>query len=169
MYSLREFDVDSGDTIIAVFQGNRGANPNLDIIVKYRQRGVIRLRTPQHLHWAIDLLIKKQHREVLTNDFVRFLVDLYDELQPFASLEDRAYRLDQQIGYAVNRERLEPFQSLDDFGEYSVEFTGYILELMSVCEKTGNAEAFMFRGVLSAILEGRDIFSVVSAASYRGR
>ncbi len=169
MYSLREFDVDSGDTIIAVFQGRRGANPNLDIIVKYRQRGVSRLRTPLHLHWAIDLLIKKQHREVLTNDFVRFLLDLYNELPPFASLDDRTERLDHQIGDAISREVLERFQPLDAFGEYSVEFTGYILELMSICEKTGSANAFMFRGVLSAILEGRDIFSVASAASYRGR
>ena len=167
--SLREFDLDGGDTIIAVFQGNIGANPDRDIIVKYRQRGVRHMRTPSHLHWAVDLLIKKQHREALTGEFVAFLIALYDDLRPFASLEDRADRLERQIGNAVNRERLAPFQSLDAFGEYSVEFTGYIIELLGICEKTGDPNAFMFRGVLSAIQAGRDIFSVVSAARHRGR
>lgn len=167
--SLREFDLDGGDTIIAVFQGNRGAHPDRDIIVKYRQRGEGRMRTPLHLHWAVDLLLKKQHREALTKEFVALLIALYDDLQPFASLEDRADRLERQIGNAVNRERLEPFQPLDAFGEYSVEFTGYIIELMGLCEKTGAPNAFMFRRVLSAIQDDWDIFSVVSIAGHRGR
>ena len=166
--SLQEFDVDNGDTIIAVFQGSRGGNPALDIIVKYHQRGK-QLRTPKHLHWAIDLLIKKQHRGALTDEFVEFLIALYDQLQPFDSPADRADRLENQIGVAFNEELLERFQQLNEFGEYSVEFTGYILELMGICEKTGNPKAFMFRRVLSAIMDGQDIFGVVSAAGYSGR
>ena len=167
--SLREFDLDGGDTIIAVFQGNRGAHPDRDIIVKYRQRGEGCMRTPLHLHWAVDLLLKKQGQKALTGEFVAFLIALYDDLRPFASLEDRADRLERQIGNAVNRERLAPFQSLDAFGEYSVEFTGYIIELLGICEKTGDPNAFMFRGVLSAIRDDWDIFSVVSIAGHRGR
>lgn len=166
--SLREFDVDGGDTIVAVFQGSRGANPYLDIIIKYRQRGK-RLRTPKHLHWAIDLLIKKQHREALTNEFVEFLIALYDQLQPFGSQADRANRLENQIGGAFNGKLLERFQPLNEFGEYSVEFTGYILELMGICEKTSDPNAFMFRRVLLSVLDGRDIFGIVSAAGYSGR
>lgn len=166
--SLREFDVDDGETIIAVFQGNRGDNPDLDIIVKYQQRGK-RLRTPKHLHWAIDLLVKKQHQEDLTNEFVEFLIALYDQLQPFDTQADRANRLENQIGVAVNGEVLERFQPLNEFGEYSVEFTGYILELMGICEKTGALNAFMFRRVLLAIRDGRDIFGIVSDAGYSGR
>ena len=37
--SIREFEVDNGETIVAIFQGGRGERPDLDIIVKYRQRG----------------------------------------------------------------------------------------------------------------------------------
>ena len=169
LVSLREFDLDGGDTIIAVFQGNIGAHPDRDIIVKYRQRGVPRMRTPSHLHWVVDLLIKKQHREALTGEFVAFLLVLYDDLQPFASLEDRADRLEHQIGAAVNAAALERFRPLNEFGEYSVEFTSSIIELMGICEKTGDPNAFMFRGVLAAIRDGRDIFSVVYAARHRGR
>lgn len=160
LVSLREFDLDDGDTIIAVFQGNRGAHPDQDIIVKYQQRGANQMRTPSHLHWAIDLLIKKQHREALTGEFVAFLLALYDDLQPFASLEDRADRLEHQIGAAVNAAALERFRPLNEFGEYSVEFTSSIIELMGICEKTAAANAFMFRRVLAAIGDDRDIFSV---------
>ncbi len=164
--SIREFDIDNGNTIVAVFQGTRGQNPELDIIVKYQQRGQ-RLRTPQHLHWAIDLLIKKQHRERMTVEFVDFLIGLYDRSPPFNSQEDRARRLAHEIGNE-SPAAVEIFEPLNGFGEYSVEFTVYILELMSIAEKTGNPEAFMFRGALSAILEGQDIFRIVSAAGYRG-
>lgn len=167
--SLREFDLDGGDTIIAVFQGNRGVHPDLDIIVKYRQRGEGRMRTPLHLHWAVDLLLKKQHREALTKEFVALLLALYDDLQPFASPEDRADRLANQIGVAVNAQALERFQPLNRFGECSVEFTGHIIELMGLCEKTGDPNAFMFHRVLSAIREDWDIFSVISIAGHRGR
>ena len=165
--SIEEFVVDDGDTIIAVFQGNRGQSPPLDIIVKYRQRGK-QLRTPQHVHWAIDLLIKKQHVENLTTEFVEFLIDLYDRLEPFESQEDRAQRLAHRVGVETNQ-ALEQFRQLDEFGEYSVRFTGYILELMSIAEKTGNPAAFMFRKVLSTIREGQDIFRIVSTANFRGR
>ena len=165
--SLQEFDVDGGETIIAVFQGGRGGNPDLDLIVKYRQRGT-NLRTPQHVHWAIDLLVKKQHREDLTIEFVEFLVNLYDGLQPFASQAERARRLGNRIGLGVN-EAVVRFQELEAFGDYSIEFTAYILELMGITEKTGNPNAFMFRGVLSAILEGESIFSVVSKAAFNRR
>ena len=164
--SIREFEVDNGETIIALFQGDRGQKPDLDILVKYLQRGS-RLRTPQHLHWAIDLLIKKQHKEALTVEFADFLIKAYDRMQPFSSLEDRAKRLAYQIGTETN-EAIGLFGALDAFGEYSVEFTYYILEIMSIAEKTGNPDAFMFRGVLSSILKGEEIFRVVSAASFRG-
>ena len=167
--SLREFDLDGGDTIIAVFQGNRGAHPDRDIIVKYRQRGEGRMRTPRHLHWAVDLLLKKQGRKALTSEFVSFLLALYDQTQPFVSLADRNNRLANQVGVAVNAEALERFRPLNEFGECSVEFTGYIIELLGLCEKTGAPNAFMFRRVLSAIREDWDIFSVVSIAGHRGR
>ena len=38
------------DTKVAIYQGNRGENPDLDFIVKYKEKGK-RLRTPSHTHW----------------------------------------------------------------------------------------------------------------------
>ena len=161
--SIREFEVDDGGTIIAIFQGNRGMNPELDIIVKYIQREK-RLRTPQHIHWAIDLLIKKEHKATLTKSFVEYLTELYDRVGPFCSEGDRLKRV-----LISDTEQLtqETFQPLNKFGEYSIEFTCYILELIAIQEKTSNPSAFMFRNALSSILEDKEIFQIVSAATYR--
>ena len=37
------------ETVVAIYQGFRGENPDLDFIVKYRSPGK-RLRTPSHTH-----------------------------------------------------------------------------------------------------------------------
>lgn len=50
-----------------------------------------------------------------------------------------------------------------------MEFIGHVLELIMIQEKTGLAEAFMFRDLLDAILDERDIFTIVSKAGYNGR
>src|SRR2546427_12303711 len=84
--ALKEFKV--GDTIIGVFQGSRGKNPDLDIIIKYQEKGG-RVRTPQHLHWAIDLLIKKEHEKQLVNEFVKYLLGLWDKVQPFRNKQEQ--------------------------------------------------------------------------------
>ena len=164
LYSIREFDVDNGNSVIAVFQGNRGQRPDLDIIVKYLQRGK-QLRTPRHIHWVIDLLVKKQHNTALTYSFVKHLIDLYDGVDAFYSENDR---LERTLVSDSNRNNWESFSDLNAFGEYSIEFTHYILELIAIQEKTSNPNAFMFRDVLSAIRDEQEIFKIVSLASHRG-
>ncbi len=46
--SFKEIELNDG-VVIGVFQGSKGNNPDLDIIVKYQKSGG-RVRTPQHLH-----------------------------------------------------------------------------------------------------------------------
>ena len=54
--ALNQFKLEDG-TIVAIFQGFRGENPELDFIVKYKEPGK-RLRTPSHTHWIVDLIVK---------------------------------------------------------------------------------------------------------------
>lgn len=68
----------------------------------------------------------------------------------------------------TNPKNLKEFEELNKFGEYSVEFIGHIVELMMLEEKTGDHEAFMFKGVLDAIYNDAEIFEVVSRATYKG-
>lgn len=160
---IKEIALANG-TRILVFQGNRGAKPELDIIVRYKEAGK-KVRTPQHLHWAIDLLIKREHEKGLTLEFVEFLMGMWGRVEPFGTKEE------QQMCElkASERAALEKFRQLDKYGEYSVEFIASVLELIMRQEKTGNAKAFMFGDLLRAIYDGKDIFSVVASAEYGGR
>src|SRR3989338_5831264 len=85
--AIKEIQLSDG-TVIGVFEGNRGANPDHDILIKYQERGK-RLRTPKHIHWVIDLLIKKEHDRKLALEFMKYLRDMYDKVEAFKSKEDR--------------------------------------------------------------------------------
>ena len=164
--SIKEFRLPDGG-VIGTFQGTRGENPDLDIIVKYRDKNTKTktCRTPQHIHWAIDLLIKKEHNKELTKKFVSYLLNMWQKIIPFKNKEEQQ-RCELRYTYPEN---LKEFEELNRYGEYSIEFIGHILELIMIQEKTGSAKAHMFKDVLEAIYADKDIFSIVSKATYSGR
>ena len=163
--SFKEFNLKTGE-IIGVFQGSKGNNPELDIVVKYRDKYTkFVVRTPKHIHWVIDLLIKKEHNEKLTLEFIKYVLDTYDKIEPFRKKEDQ---LKCELKF-TNPENMKKFEELNKYGQYSVEFIGHVIELLSIEEKTGFEGAFMFKRVLTALYQSKDIFSIVSAATHNGR
>ncbi len=90
---------------------------------------------------------------------------MWDKIELFHSKEEQ-----QKCKLKHSNElNLRKFKKLNEYGEYSVEFISCVLELLMIQEKTGLATAFMFKKVLDAIYEDKDIFSIVSAAGYKGR
>ena len=85
-YALKEIVLSDG-TIIGVFEGDRGYNVDHDILIKYQEKGK-RIRTPKHIHWVLDLLIKKQHNKELTLEFMKYLRDMYECVEGFKSKEE---------------------------------------------------------------------------------
>lgn len=163
--AFKEFFLRDG-TIIGVFQGSKGKNNDLDIVVKYKDKYTKSVvRTPKHIHWVIDLLIKKEHNEKLTLEFINYLFEMYDMIAPFKTKEEQRKC---ELKF-TNPENLKKFEELNKYGQYSVEFIGHIIELLSLEEKTGFDGAFMFKGVLKALKEKKDIFSIVSSATHNGR
>ena len=163
--AFKEFHLEDG-TIIGVFQGSFGQNPELDIVVRFKDKYTkAAVRTPKHIHWVIDLLIKKEHNKQLTIEFIKYLLDMYDNLKPFRNKEEQQKC---ELKF-TNPKKLEKFRELNKYGQYSVEFTGNVIELLSIEEKTGFEGAFMFKKVLKALLETEDIFSIVSAATQVGK
>ena len=164
--AFKEFVLKNGE-IIGIFQGSRGNNPELDIVVRYKDKYTSqnRIRTPKHIHWVIDLLIKKEHNKQLTLEFVKYLLEMYDKIEPFRSKEEQQ-RCELKF---TNPKNLKRFEKLNNYGQYSVEFIGHVIELFSIEEKTGLEGAFMFKKVLTALSEKEDIFSIVAAATHNGR
>ena len=128
-HSIKEIKLNDG-TLIGVFEGNRGANPEHDILIKYQEKDK-RIRTPKHIHWVIDLLVKKEHNRELTLRFMRYLRDMYERVEGFKSREDR-----QKCEFKeTTKEKLKEFEDLNKHGEYTVEFIGHLIELMIKMEK----------------------------------
>jgi len=162
--SVKEIMLPDG-TIIGVFEGSRGANPDHDILIKYQEKGK-RLRTPKHIHWVIDLLIKKEHDRELTLKFMRYLRDMYNKVEAFRSKEDRALCILKE----TTPERLKPFEKLNKYGEYKVEFIGHLIELMIKMEKNTPPEkpARVFRELMDTMIAEKEIFVIVSKATQIG-
>lgn len=130
----------TGDgTIIAIFQGNRGDNPELDFRVKYLNDdpNARPVQLP-HIDWVVDLLIKAQNFPDEVKGLLDYFILFYDECQPFASIEDRASYSPQTIAEIEQR-----YSHVQVPGTLSMGGIALILELFCKCEKqTAGAHQF---------------------------
>ena len=158
--SLNQFELSDG-TIVAIFQGFRGENPDLDFIVKYKEPGK-RLRTPSHTHWIVDLIVKGEINRPSTLDLVKELIEIYDATDPFQTVEERD---NYELMYA--NEIARDFSWLDGAGSLSLELIGTLVELFSKCEKQTTG-AFMFKSMLTLAkdyLEGKkDYYQIIGTS-----
>lgn len=143
---------------IAIYQGSRGARPDLDFIVKYKEEGK-RLRTPSHTHWIVDLIAKSQYDKDKVKSYVEDMIKLYDDCEPFKTVEERnSYRLQCLTKVWIDHIMLE------DKGYYPLQVLTAFIELFSKCEKQ-TPHAFMFRNLLVLVKEycegKKDFYQIV--------
>lgn len=152
------------DYIIYVFQGNLS---QFDIVIKYKKDGK-RIRTPKHIHWVVDILMKIQGNEELTKEYLLAIQNCWNTCVPlsnndFDTLKDLIETGEKDI-------KIGQFFDLNVFGEYDVEFLYVLMELLAVQEKTNRADAYMFGKIIEELLEtDRDIFKIISTAGFGGR
>ncbi len=161
----------NGKYILGVYQGFIS---DFDLLLRYRQRdistksGWSRIRTPKHMHWAVDVLLKMNADEDKTKEFLDFLIHNWDNnVKPLKTKEERNKLLDVKVlSEQINLEATN-YSTLADKGEYSIKFLILIARLLMVQEKTNMEKAFMFKKLLEALREGQDIFKIVSIATHR--
>lgn len=152
------------DYVIYVFQGNLS---QFDIVIKYKKDGK-RIRTPKHIHWVVDVLMKMQGNEALTKRYLIAIQNCWNTCIPlanndFPTLKDLIENGEEDI-------EITQFLDLNVFGEYDVEFLYVLMELLAVQEKTNRADAYMFGNIIEELLEAdRDIFKIISTAGFGGR
>jgi CRISPR/Cas system endoribonuclease Cas6 (RAMP superfamily) len=152
------------DYIIYVFQGNLS---QFDIVIKYRKDSK-RIRTPKHIHWVVDILMKMQGNEAITKKYLLAIQNCWNTCVP---LKNNDYdTLKALIEDGENNIDIKQYFILNEFGEYDVEFLYVLMELLAVQEKTNRADAYMFGSIIKELLEvDRDIFKIVSTAGFGGR
>lgn len=166
--------IEINDTyILGVYQGTLS---DFDLLLKYRQRdenskmGWSRIRTPKHIHWAVDVIIKMHSSKRETKRFLQFLIDLWDnQIQPLKTEEDRSLLLNvEKLKSEANREA-QSYSRLANKGEYSIKFLYLIAKLLMIQEKTNLSSAYMFKNLLTALEAHEDIFDVVNIATHNRR
>jgi hypothetical protein len=157
-YSPLKYWVMEGNTVVGIYQGNRGENPDLDFIVKYKEEGK-RLRTPSHTHWIVDLLVKSEKNKGMVRDFVVDMIEIYNQVQPFQTTQQR-----DEYELIYPKLMSEKYQEINDSGYYKIDTLTTLIELFSMCEKQTTG-AFMFLNLLKLIqgyTEGeKDFYQIV--------
>ena len=122
----------TGDgTIIAIFQGNRGDNPELDFRVKYLNDdpNARPVQLP-HVDWVVDLLIKAQKYPNEVKELLDYFIKFYDTCKPFSSFEERASYTPKSIELIGDK-----YSYVQIPGTFSMDGIAIILELFCICEK----------------------------------
>lgn len=150
--------------IIYVFQGSI---TEFDILIKYKKAN-LRIRTPKHIHWVVDVLMKMQGNESLTKKYLENIQKCWKEIKP---LNNNDYEtLKSFIESGEKDIDISKYTSLNNYGEYDIEFLYVLMELLAVQEKTNRNDAYMFGSIIEELLEAdKDLFKIISTAGFRGR
>lgn len=151
------YTTNRGDKVLA----SKGGKSEFNFIVRYREPDK-RRRTPKHIHLIIDLFMKKTGNRELTMQLVdHILQNIIAKVKPSTSNPPRLQ--------AFKPDHVQRFKALDGYGEYPVEFLLVVVELIMIQEKTNYPEGTMNRRLFELFRNEADIFSIVSAATFRGR
>ena len=159
----------NGDFIVGVYKGSLS---KYDILIKYRQKiknNWSRIRTPKHIHWAVDILLKMNSNKKTTKEFLDFLILIWSKTKPIKSAEDMKEYLDTKNLLKINKREIKYYEKLSKKGEYSINFLVLLAKLLMIQEKTNLETSYMFKGVLEAQKFEKDIFSIVSTATHNRR
>ncbi len=155
--------------VLAVYKGS--ISP-LDILIRYRQKlrdgRWSNIRTPKHIHWVVDILMKMQSYKELTEEFIDFFITVWHETTPLSSDRERS-SLDLGAILNLSEKEITKFSKLSHKGEYSVKFLILLAKLLMIQEKTNRADAYMFKKALDSLKEGKDLFRILATASFSGR
>ena len=153
--------------ILAAYQGTFS---EFDILIKYRQMQEYkwsRIRTPKHIHWAVDILIKMHSDKDKTEQFLDFLIDIWTNTKPIKNEKQRKEILSLEGLLESNKKDINRYEKLGKKGEYSIKFLILLAKLLMVQEKTNLETAYMFKKLLDSLKSGKDIFGIVSIATHR--
>lgn len=145
-----------------------GSISDKDLVVQYKDLRIkgSKYRQPHHIHWAVDLLIKKEKNKDLTEKFLVKMLDRWNTILPLSSR--REDDLKNQIILATNQEFIVEFADLNNYGFFSIEFVTLLMELLAIQEKANNPNAYMFKDTIDMILHSKDLYKIIANASFKG-
>jgi hypothetical protein len=132
-------------TIIGVYQGSFS---KYDILIKHRQKDKnnkwSHIRTPKHIPWAVDLLIKMHADKKKIREFLDFLLDIWNRTSPIKNKSERNKILNIKNLLEKHKDKIKKYQDISQFGKYRIEFLILFAKLLMIQEKTNMPGAYMF-------------------------
>ena len=159
---LAEFPV-NGTFYVAIYQGKLSP---YDVLIKYRQLEDGKwshIRTPKHIHWAVDLLVEKLNNKELTTAFIQHMINLYDEISPLKTKKEQTSLLKN-----ICFDKIDKFKNISN-GFYTIKFIYCIMYLLIVEEKTSSTTAHMFKELLEKLKTKDDFYGIVNTATHNGK
>lgn len=137
----------SDGTLMGMFQGKKGSNPQLDFRVKILLDGIgNKPQLPPHAYWVTDLLLKGQTFTQEVRSIIDYYIDFYDNrCVPFTTLADRQNYTPQTVAYI-----LATYAHVVVPRTLPIDYIAQIVELFCYCEKQNNG-AYQFRTLLQKI------------------
>lgn len=146
---------------------HQGKFSTYDMLLKYRvyeSNSWSRIRTPKHIHWAVDLLLKRQSKKDLTINFLDELIKQWEKrVKPLTTNKER----NETIVQIFKEFPAKEFGQLDSSGEYPSSFLWIIAILLMYQEKTNYDKAYMFGNLLDSLRTEEGIYKVISTATHR--
>lgn len=153
-------------TLVGLFQGRRGARPDIDFVIKILIPGSDKiLRPPTHTFWIVDLLLKIPEYKNEVREIVEYYIDYYKRTAPFSSVRERNnYQLE------TVKEITARYARLDQSYTLSLDYVATVIELFCKNEKI-TPGAYMFRNLLTTLrdyIDGKKHYTEVLQAAMPG-
>lgn len=155
----------NGTYILGIYKGTLS---DFDILLRYRQKEGerwSRIRTPKHIHWAVDMLIKHYSEPHETDLLLGSLLEQWSRTTPLKSKKEQDLLLSPENLLAEVNNEAQKYSKLAGKGEYSVKFD-IDSEAIDGSRKTNRHDAYMFKNLLERLKEHRNIFEIVSTATF---
>ena len=133
-------------TIIGLFQGSRGGNPQIDFVLKALFPGADKKASPpKHTFWVVDLLLKIREYPTDVREIVQYYIDFYERCSPFLNVQERdSYEL-QTVSYIASK-----YAHIEQANTPSIDYVATVVELFCKNEKL-TPGAYMYRNMLFAL------------------
>lgn len=153
-------------TLVGLFQGRRGARPDLDFVIKILIPGSDKvLRPPTHTFWIVDLLLKIPEYKNEVREIVEYYIAYYQRTSPFSSVQERNnYQLETVEEITTRYAKLEQPYTL------SLDYVTMVIELFCKNEKI-TPGAYMFHNLLVTLkdyIDGNKHYTEVLQAAMPG-
>jgi len=153
-------------TIIGLFQGKRGANPEIDFKLKMLVPGIDKkpILLP-HTYWVVDLLLKIPEYRKEVREIVQYYIDYYDRIKPFSTVKERNESTLETVEEITKR-----YAHIEQSYTLSLDFVATVIELFCKNEKL-TPGAYWFRTLLLTLrdyIDGKKHYVEVLEAALPG-